>query len=78
MTEFSNREKTIILISTYLNHPAVKEIPESTLVFGLHAMLVAKGIPVIQNELSDMVQAVKTEQINTIKEGFGYLSKMQK
>ena len=78
MTEFSNREKTIILITTYINHPAVKEIPEQTLIFGLHAMLAAKGIPVNESELLDMVQAVKTEQVNSIKEGFGYLSKMQK
>ena len=77
MTEFSNREKTIILITTYINHPAVKQIPEETLVFGLHAMLVAKNIPVNESELRDMLQAVKTEQSNTISEGFGYLSKMK-
>lgn len=77
MTEFSNREKTIILITTYINHPAVKSIPEPTLIFGLHAMLVAKNIPINESELSDMVQAVKAEQGNTISEGFGYLSKMK-
>ena len=78
MTEFNNREKTIILITTYINHPVVKQIPEETLVFGLHAMLVAKNIPVNETELKDMIQAVKQEQSNSIQEGFGYLSKMQK
>lgn len=77
MAEFSDREKTIILITTYINHPATKQVPDETLVFGLQAMLTAKNIRMELTELRDILSAVKKEQISSIQEGFGYLSKIK-
>lgn len=75
MTEFSDREKIIIITTTYINHPATKSVPDGVLIFGLKSMLMAKGIKIEGSELKDIMDAIKNEQVLSMKEGFGFLNK---
>lgn len=77
LVEFIPREKTIILITSFMSNPAVKHVPKETLALGLSMMLKAKNIIMSVVTIQDYIDAIVNEQNESIKEGFGELDKMK-
>jgi hypothetical protein len=73
--EFDPREKAIVLTASFLANDAVKQVPSEVLTLGLQMILSTRGIKLSTIEIQDMIDAIRIEQQNAIKEGFGFLEK---
>jgi hypothetical protein len=74
MVEFDPREKVIILATTYLSSPAQSHVPVDVLVSGIQLMLKARKINVTTFYVHDIINAIKREQNESIRQGFDYLN----
>lgn len=75
--EFNDREKTILVITTYLSSPVTQTVPVDVLALGLQVLLQSKKITVSQIMIKDYIEAIRLEQKETMKEGFGTLAKLK-
>ena len=75
--EFNDREKTILVITTYLSNPITLTVPVDVLALGLQVLLQSKKITISQITIKDYIDAIRTEQRETMKEGFGTLAKLK-
>lgn len=71
--EFNKREKIIVITTSFLSNPLSQNVPKETLAIGLKVLLESQKMIIDLNEVNDIIDAVKTEQEQSIKAGFAYL-----
>ena len=73
--EFNDREKAIVIVTSFLANKLTAQVPRETLAFSLSLMLKTKSIEFTVDYIQDLIDAIQAEQSLTLQQGFAFLDK---